>query len=57
MLITRVLTWHDMAEHKRALIESELTKTANFVKTAPGAEVNFFPYRLRRSSRVQEENE
>ena len=57
MLITRVLTWNDMVEHKRARIESELTKTTSFAKTDPGAEVNFFRYRLRCRTQVQEENE
>ena len=38
-------------------IESELTKTTSFAKTAPGVEVNFFPWRLRWRSKVQEQNE
>ena len=46
-----------MPEHKRAWIESELTKTTSFAKTAPGAEVNLLRYRLRCRSQVQEENE
>jgi len=46
-----------MAEHKRVWIESELTKTASFAKTASGAEVNFFRYRLRCRSQVRGQNE